>query len=52
MTVYHWITIILLADVLLILFVRGADQRRGAHRPPTRKEARRIEMETGYANEH
>lgn len=28
MHLYHWITIILAADILLVLFVRGADSRR------------------------
>jgi hypothetical protein len=28
MNIYHWIAIILAADILLILFVRGADERR------------------------
>jgi hypothetical protein len=28
MSIYLWIGILLLADVLLILFVRGADERR------------------------
>jgi hypothetical protein len=29
MNIYHWIAIIFLADVLLVMFVRGADERRG-----------------------
>jgi hypothetical protein len=28
MNIYHWITIILIADIALILFVRGSDERR------------------------
>jgi hypothetical protein len=28
MNIYQWIAIILLADVLLVLFVRGSDERR------------------------
>jgi hypothetical protein len=28
MNVYHWIVVIFLADIALILFVRGADERR------------------------
>jgi hypothetical protein len=28
MNIYHWIAIILIADIALILFVRGADERR------------------------
>jgi hypothetical protein len=28
MNIYQWIAVIALADVLLILFVRGADERR------------------------
>lgn len=28
MNIYHWIAIILTLDVALILFVRGADERR------------------------
>jgi hypothetical protein len=29
MNIYHWIAVIFLADIALILFVRGADERRG-----------------------
>lgn len=32
MNIYHWIAIILLADIALILFVRGADERRNERR--------------------
>jgi hypothetical protein len=28
MNIHHWITIILIADIALILFVRGSDERR------------------------
>jgi hypothetical protein len=28
MNIYHWIAVIFLADIALILFVRGADERR------------------------
>jgi hypothetical protein len=37
MNTYHWITIILIANIVLILFVRGADERR--NREPKRREA-------------
>jgi len=28
MNIYHWITLIAALDILLVLFVRGADERR------------------------
>lgn len=28
MNIYHWITILMIANIALILFVRGADERR------------------------
>jgi hypothetical protein len=34
MNIYHWIALIALADIALILFVRGADERRSE---PTRR---------------
>lgn len=28
MNIYHWITILMISNIALILFVRGADERR------------------------
>jgi hypothetical protein len=37
MNTYHWIALILALDIALILFVRGADERRSARARKSRQ---------------